>query len=571
MSKVSDFVTTAAEKQDAAQHLLSTEQTDAINSGIVGSQRATPKSYTPSARSHKIGSLADGETLHTQTAAEAFQEENLTSNSHAIHKSHIGKRATRASAQEGIRKSVHTTLEDTELEGTDDLYYKGKRSYQTGKKAKNIVSAVRNRGVVRKNPTTLTTPTSKTGGKAAAKSKTAQKQFASYFKKNVYSHAATTSAAKTAGAATTKSLVVAGGKAIGGKFLAVGAAVVLGILACLVFLTLIISVFDGASDEEENKGGFGNLTGVQLEVAQALRAAGLGNTQIAAIMGNISGESGWNPTAVYRGQGNNTWYEYGHGLFQFTDTAPNRGNFTNFKNWAQANGKDISSGGAQTEYFIQQLPSSWGTHLHDSGYYDELSQFLGKDASYSSFLNTHDLELATYLFLACYERPADWAAESSFPTRYSEAQKFYAQLTSSGGSGNLGEAILNADTQTQKRILEAASRTPSTGAGWCAAWVSTVYQNAGLGYIGGNANDQYRNYAHNSDRSQLKPGMLVAVEHSSSGSSDGWTYGHVGIYIGGGQVIHNIGSIQIDTLDDWIAAYAKFSPAGWGYPPSVQE
>ncbi|HEL1270323.1 TPA: CHAP domain-containing protein [Streptococcus equi subsp. zooepidemicus] len=152
--------------------------------------------------------------------------------------------------------------------------------------------------------------------------------------------------------------------------------------------------------------------------------------------------------------------------------------------------------------------------------------------------------------------------------------------------GNMGEAFGNSDlisanggvgggkeyeasTEVQKKIVNAAYITPSPGAGWCAMWVSQVYQNAGLGYIGGNANDMYRNYTFTSDRSKLKVGMLVAVESSSSGSTAGLTYGHVGIYIGDGKVIDNIGRIRVTTLDDWIATFCQHHPVGFGFPPNV--
>ena len=152
--------------------------------------------------------------------------------------------------------------------------------------------------------------------------------------------------------------------------------------------------------------------------------------------------------------------------------------------------------------------------------------------------------------------------------------------------GNMGEAFGNSDlisanggvgggkeyeasTEVQKKIVNAAYITPSPGAGWCAMWVSQVYQNAGLGYIGGNACDMYRNYTFTSDKSKLKVGMLVAVESSSSGSTAGLTYGHVGIYIGDGKVIDNIGRIRVTTLDDWIATFCKHHPVGFGFPPNV--
>lgn len=141
-------------------------------------------------------------------------------------------------------------------------------------------------------------------------------------------------------------------------------------------------------------------------------------------------------------------------------------------------------------------------------------------------------------------------------------------INSLGGVGNGAE--YEASSEVQKKIVDAAFITPSPGPGWCAMWASQVYQNAGLGYIGGNANDMYRNYTFTSDRSKLKVGMLVAVESSSSGSTAGLTYGHVGIYIGDGKVIDNIGHIRVTTLDDWIATFCKHHPVGYGFPPNVK-
>lgn len=141
-------------------------------------------------------------------------------------------------------------------------------------------------------------------------------------------------------------------------------------------------------------------------------------------------------------------------------------------------------------------------------------------------------------------------------------------INSLGGVGNGAE--YEASSEVQKKIVDAAFITPSPGPGWCAMWVSQVYQNAGLGYIGGNANDMYRNFTFTSDKSKLKVGMLVAVESSSSGSTAGLTYGHVGIYIGDGKVIDNIGHIRVTTLDDWIATFCQHHPVGYGFPPNVK-
>ena len=142
-------------------------------------------------------------------------------------------------------------------------------------------------------------------------------------------------------------------------------------------------------------------------------------------------------------------------------------------------------------------------------------------------------------------------------------------ISANGGVG--GGVEYEASSEVQKKIVNAAYITPSPGAGWCALWVSQVYHNAGLGYIGGNACDMYRNYTFTSDRSKLKVGMLVAVESSSSGSTAGLTYGHVGIYIGDGKVMDNIGRIRVTTLDNWIASFCKHHPVGFGFPPNVKK
>lgn len=142
-------------------------------------------------------------------------------------------------------------------------------------------------------------------------------------------------------------------------------------------------------------------------------------------------------------------------------------------------------------------------------------------------------------------------------------------IQANGGTIGGGQDY-EASGDIQKKIVDSCYLTPSPGKGWCAMWVSQVYQNAGLGYLGGNARDLYQKYTSTTDKSKLKVGMLVMVESSSSGTQAGLTYGHVGIYIGDGKVIDNIGKVRVTTLDDWIKTYCKNSPVGFGYPPSVQ-
>jgi len=46
----------------------------------------------------------------------------------------------------------------------------------------------------------------------------------------------------------------------------------------------------------------------------------------------------------------------------------------------------------------------------------------------------------------------------------------------------------------------------------------------------------------------------------------GGPYGHVGIYVGNGQVYHNTGIVQTDTLEDWICTYQGFC---WGWESGI--
>lgn len=129
--------------------------------------------------------------------------------------------------------------------------------------------------------------------------------------------------------------------------------------------------------------------------------------------------------------------------------------------------------------------------------------------------------------------------------------------TASGGSSSGGSGSLS-------RVLSACHSVGSPGAGMCAAWVSNVFRAAGLGFIGGNANDMYNAYCGSSNRGAIKPGMIVAVS-SHAGTVAGRIYGHVGIYVGNGTVMDNIGYIRTISLDSWISYYSSIVTPRWGW------
>lgn len=119
-------------------------------------------------------------------------------------------------------------------------------------------------------------------------------------------------------------------------------------------------------------------------------------------------------------------------------------------------------------------------------------------------------------------------------------------------------------TSEQKRVLASCNRTPSPGGGLCAAWVSNVFVNAGFGFWGGDARDMYSMYCFDSNLNNLRPGMIIAVP-SHPFTYLGSIYGHIGIYIGQGKIMENVGHIQTSNLFDWIAHYGATRTVKWGW------
>ncbi len=119
-------------------------------------------------------------------------------------------------------------------------------------------------------------------------------------------------------------------------------------------------------------------------------------------------------------------------------------------------------------------------------------------------------------------------------------------------------------TGSAAAVVAACYSTPSPGSGLCAGWCSNVMANAGYGYVGGNANDMYAEFCFSSNRADLQPGMAVAVS-SHPHSVMGQIYGHIGMYVGGGMMMDNIGYIRSISVDEWCSYYGATVPARWGW------
>lgn len=121
-----------------------------------------------------------------------------------------------------------------------------------------------------------------------------------------------------------------------------------------------------------------------------------------------------------------------------------------------------------------------------------------------------------------------------------------------------------AATGSAAAVIASCMSTPSPGLGLCAGWCSNVMINAGYGFVPGNANDMYAAYCHSSNRADIRPGMAVAVSthpHTSAGR----IYGHIGMYVGNGTVMDNVGFIRSISLDEWCSFYGQTVSARWGW------
>ena len=142
---------------------------------------------------------------------------------------------------------------------------------------------------------------------------------------------------------------------------------------------------------------------------------------------------------------------------------------------------------------------------------------------------------------------------------------------SSGGSGAVaaGEGVM---TDVSQAIIDAANSTGPTVGGHCLEWVDNVFDNSGVGAdrkIG--AYQAWQAHGISTDRNAIPIG--AAVYATGSGSQG---YGHIGIYIGSGQVMDcsgpwgGAGTVRVQDLDTWLSWQTdvldgKQGWLGWGW------
>lgn len=356
------------------------------------------------------------------------------------------------------------------------------------------------------------------------------------------------------------------GSFLSGLFGSIAAALGSSVFAIIAVIVLLIVLFVVALFCDPSQATVQGLNETETQVATFFREKGLNDVQIAAIMGNMYGESGMNAGSEEGGGANAN----GIGLCQWTN-----GRHTNLVNYANSVGKSWTDVGVQLDFFWDhdKWQSNWWSGYHINTY-DHSPESMSEDppsgsyveGSKRGFLAATDVKDAVRQFLYGWEV----AGIPRLKVRYDAAERYLEALQNGGDAdgdhgANGGAPQIAGATARQQAVVNSAYATPTPGQGLCAAWVSNVFRNAGYGFYGGNACDMCRSWCHSSNRNELKVGMIIAdVSHPGTGSA-GLTYGHVGIYIGNNKVMSNEGPITVKSLDAFIRFYGAGTGCRWGW------
>lgn len=583
--KASDFVSSTGERNETLSNLIQTEATDAVNTGLVGKSDKSEKALkgdlyevgkrTGGAKSAALAAVTRNKKTDAADAAstegERIKKRANAAKSPLTHQM-LSRRNLRKSLRRGAQaKVLNKALEDTDFEGADRVVYKGHAAVKTAGAVKQKLSSS-SKDALEKNDS-LGALSEKKYRKEATDKKLLQRkmQFSRYFQRNVYENA-------SEGVVKKKSLALAGSMK-GALAAAAGALSNLlpAILVIILIMSVLTGIFGGAADEA-NKPSIDGLNDVEAEVATTLSGYGFTNEAIAAVLGNMKQEDGVNP---------NLDTDDGYGTMSLGIVQMTGSERINFKSWCRETGKAWNSAtsqcewifsGEQSGYFAGRWSASWAASSYyelETGYEARFRTDFYRDGE--SFKKASDVDLATYSWMAAYERPGSRKSYGDDVSRLNKRLEYahdYLSILSSGGGlvPGGGQDYMSAE-QWQKNIADAAKRTPNAGAGYCATWTSNVYENAGLTRPGGNGNTQlgnqgtganYSSKRATTDLSQIKVGMLVSAQFGSD-SPAGNKYGHVGVYIGDGKVMDCIGYVRTISLTDWVRENGR----GWvvcGYP-----
>lgn len=205
----------------------------------------------------------------------------------------------------------------------------------------------------------------------------------------------------------------------------------------------------------------------------------------------------------------------------------------------------------------------------------ETNEITSTDENGNEVITTEEVTIKVLTITVNCKTANDMADEYSFNKKQKEYltelmsernDKLWASIIFGTGNSNtidIGSIDFGNETanDTQRKIVAVATNSENYGisakSGYCQAWVADVYQavtgSRGSAHCALCAADMW---AVSDDWSQIKIGATVYGYASNP-------FGHVGIYIGNGKVIHNLsGTVKVQSLESWVKDFKGFA---WGW------
>ena len=151
---------------------------------------------------------------------------------------------------------------------------------------------------------------------------------------------------------------------------------------------------------------------------------------------------------------------------------------------------------------------------------------------------------------------------------------YMTQMFNAAGINTSSLGGIDSGTDLQERVANEARNNAYAyphRPGYCEAWAEAVYRGVGLNvsYMGC-ASEAAKAWIVSSSKSDIPLGAMVFGTSTSGTTHSGHNAGHVGIYIGNGEIMSNEGGgLIIRSIDSWASAYYPFK--GWGWPVDLSK
>ena len=188
------------------------------------------------------------------------------------------------------------------------------------------------------------------------------------------------------------------------------------ILIFAVLVIILVGIFGIDDADAETETTTSELQGGTPEeiVWFALLKANYSKIAIAGVMGNIYGESSFNPNDEYNGA---------YGLCQWRG-----GRRNSLQAFAASRGSSESDIYIQVEFLVAEISGEGADGYASNNFLKSSSKYDGHRYVYEEWSNAKDIAIATKAFCCCWERPGKSEYDGSIQKRIQAANKYYEQF-----------------------------------------------------------------------------------------------------------------------------------------------